>query len=88
MATQYKQPKQKEPKFLLSKWFTDAEHVVEPEEKRKVVAGMVEAAPAPKAYPDTFFKRAYEVYKGDMNVIFRTIIWVLAVSLLFIVGII
>ena len=88
MATQYKQPKQTEPKFLLSKWFTDAEHVVEPEEKRKVVAGMVEAAPAPKAYPDTFFKRAYEVYKGEMNVIFRTIIWFLAVSLLFIVGII
>ncbi|MBO5983092.1 MAG: hypothetical protein J6Q06_04435 [Clostridia bacterium] len=88
MATQYKQQKQKETKFLLSKWFTDAEHVVEPEEKRKVVAGMMEAAPAPKAYPDTFCKRAYEVFKGEMSVMVKTTIWFLAVSLLFIVGII
>ena len=90
MATQYqnKQPKQREKKFLLSNWFTDAEHVVEPEEKRKVVAaGMVEAAPAPKEYPDTFFKRAFEVFKGEMSVMFKTTIWFLAVSLIFIAGI-
>lgn len=89
MATQYKQPKQREPKFLLSKLWTDAEHVVEPEEKKKVVAaGMVEAAPAKKEYPDTFFKRAFEVFKGEMNVLFKTTIWFLAISLLFIVGIV
>ncbi len=89
MATQNnnKQPKQRETKFFLSKWFTDAEHVVEPEEKKKVVvAGMAEAAPAPKQYPDTFFKRAYEVFKGEMNVLFKTAIWFLAISLLFVIG--
>lgn len=87
MATQYKQPKERQPKFLLSKLFTDAEHVVEPEEKRKVVAaGMTEAAPAPKAYPDTFFKRAFAVSRGEMSVLFKTTIWFLAISLLFIVG--
>lgn len=86
MATQYKQPKQREPKFLLSKLFTDAEHVVEPEEKRKVVAGTQEAAPAPKAYPDTFFKRAFAVSRGEMSVLLKTTIWFLAISLLFVVG--
>lgn len=86
MATQYKQPKQREPKFLLSKLFTDAEHVVEPEEKRKVVAGTQEAAPAPKAYPDTFFKRAFAVSRGEMGVLFKTTIWFLAISLIFVVG--
>ena len=95
MATQYnkKQPKERQPKFLLSKLFTDAEHVVEPEEKKKqnkkvVTAGMVEATitPAPKEYPDTFFKRAYAVFKGEMGVLFKTTIWFLAISLLFVVG--
>ena len=95
MATQYnkKQSKERQPKFLLSKLFTDAEHVVEPEEKKKqnkkvVTAGMVEATitPAPKEYPDTFFKRAYAVFKGEMGVLFKTTIWFLAISLLFVVG--
>ena len=86
MATQYKQPKQREPKFLLANLFTDAEHVVEPEEKRKIIAGTPEAAPAPKAYPDTFFKRAFAVSRGEMSVLFKTTIWFLAISLIFVVG--
>ncbi len=89
MATQGKSKLQREPKFLLAKWYTDAEITVEPEEVSKVVvAGMAEKV-AKKEYPDdAFFKRAWAVFKGEFSLLLKTNIWFLVVSALFIVGLI
>ena len=55
----------REPKFLLGKFFVDADVVVEPEEPAKiVVAGMAEARPK-KEYPDSPFKKAGAVVRAN-----------------------
>lgn len=90
MATQQNnnQRLQREPKFLLSNLFTDAEVVVEPVEQAKVVvAGMTEKIEK-KEYPDAYFKRAFAVFKGEYSNLFKTAIWFLLSSVLFIVGLI
>ena len=90
MATQNKfNAKQREHKFFLESWYTDADIVVEPAEKAKVVvAGMVEAKPEKKEYPDAYFKRAFAVFKGEFGTMFKTTFWFIIASLLFIVGLV
>ena len=62
---------EKPKKLLLAKLFTDAQVRKEPEEKQKtIVAGLVEAHPQ-KEYPDTFFKRAAAVMRGEMSLLFK-----------------
>ncbi len=88
MATQNnnKSKLQREPKFLLAKWYTDAEITVEPEETGKVVvAGMTEAL-VKKEYPDAFFKRAFAVLRGEFAHMLKSTIWFLLATVLFIVG--
>jgi len=77
---------QRAPKGLvLSQWFTDAEVRKEPEEAQKVVvAGLVEARPI-KDYPDSPFKKAFAVLKGEFSTLFRTSIWATLFTLPFIV---
>ena len=90
MATQNNyNAKQREHKFFLESWYTDADIVVEPAEKAKVVvAGMVEAKPEKKEYPDAYFKRAFAVFKGEFGTMFKTTFWFIIASLLFIVGLV
>ena len=78
---------QREPKFLLSHLYTDAEIVVEPAEQTQLVAGMAEKL-TKKEYPDAFFKRAFAVFKGEFGNLLKTGIWFLLASALFIVGMI
>lgn len=64
------QPKAK--RLLLANLFTDAPIRKEPEEPKKVItAGLVEATPA-KEYPDTFFGRAYKVFTGEFQTLFKS----------------
>lgn len=83
MANQTQSPyakPQKEPKFVLGNLFVDADVVVEPAEPQKiVVAGMTEAT-VKKEYSDSFFKRAFEVFRGEYSSMFRTTIWFLVIS--------
>ena len=89
MATQNNQQREIVHKFFLSKWFIDAGRVVEPQEKdKKVVAGMVEAAPAKKEYPDTYIKRTLAVLGGETGTMFKTTFMFLLMTLFFIGGVI
>lgn len=84
MANQTQSPyakPQKEPKFVLGNLFVDADVVVEPAEPQKiVVAGMTEAT-AKKEYSDSFFKRGFEVFRGEFSTMFKTTIWFLVATL-------
>lgn len=76
---------EKPKKLLLAKLFTDAQVRKEPEEKQKIiVAGLVEAHPQ-KEYPDTFFKRAAAVMRGEMSLLFRSALFFLLFTVPFIV---
>lgn len=83
MANQTQSPyakPQKEPKFLLGNLFVDADVIVEPAEPQKiVVAGMTEAT-VKKEYSDSYFKRAFEVFRGEYSNMFRATIWFLVAS--------
>ncbi len=75
---------QKEPKFLLGRFFTDADVVTEPEEPAKVVvAGMAEAR-IKKEYPGGYFKKAAAVLRGDFQTLIRSTLWFLPAALVFI----
>lgn len=75
---------QKEPKFLLKNLFVDADVAVEPAEPQKiVVAGLVEAKPK-KEYPEGYFKKAMAVFQGEYLTMFKTTLWFLVSTLIFI----
>ncbi len=76
---------QKPKKLLLGKLFTDAQVKVEPEEPQKMlVAGLAEAR-IQKEYPDTFFKRAAAVFRGEFSLLFKASLFMLIFALPFIV---
>ena len=65
----------REPKFLLSGLFVDADVVVEPEEPAKiVVAGMAEAR-IKKEYPDGYFKKAGAVLRSNYSLLLKGSLW-------------
>ena len=69
----------------LASLYTDAPVRVEPEEPKKVVAaGLVEATEK-KDYPNTFFKRAFAVFRGEFSTLFKSTLWFLAFTFPFIV---
>lgn len=71
----------KERKLLLSKLFTDAPVRKEPAEAQKViVAGLAEAQPQ-KEYPDTFFGRAWSVFRGELSLLFKASLFMVLFSL-------
>ena len=77
----------RERKLRLASLFTDAPLRVEPEEPKKVVAaGLVEATPA-KEYPDTYFKRALAVFRGEFVTLLKAAVWFIIFTLPFIVAI-
>ncbi len=74
MAGSSQNQKSRERKLRLGRLFTDAPVRTEPEEPQKVlVAGMVEARPQ-KQYPDTFFGRAFKVFRGEFSTLFKSAI--------------
>lgn len=76
---------QKPQKLLLGNLFTDASVTVEPEEPQKVlVAGLAEAR-VQKEYPDSFFRRATAVFRGEIGLLFRATLFFLIFALPFIV---
>lgn len=76
---------QKPKKLLLGNLFTDASVTVEPEEPQKVlVAGLAEAR-VQKEYPDSFFRRATAVFRGEIGLLFRATLFFLIFALPFIV---
>ena len=61
----------KEPRFLLGKFFVDADVVTEPEEPAKiVVAGMAEAK-IKKEYPEGYFRKAGAVVRAQRVAVVR-----------------
>ena len=75
----------REKKLRLASLFTDAPVRVEPEEEKKVVvAGLVEANPQ-KDYPTSFFKRAWAVFRGEFATLFKSGLYFVAFTLPFIV---
>lgn len=75
----------REKRLRLAKLFTDAPVRIEPEEEKKVVvAGLVEANPT-KEYPDEYFKRAWAVFRGEFATLFKSALWFVAFTLPFIV---
>ena len=74
----------KEPRFLLGKFFVDADVVVEPEEPAKiVVAGMTEAR-IKKEYPEGHFKKAGAVLRANFSLLLRGSLWFAPAALVFI----
>ena len=72
-------------KLRLASLFTDAPVRIEPEEEKKVVvAGLVEASPN-KEYPDEYFKRAWAVFRGEFATLFKSALWFFAFTIPFIV---
>lgn len=72
-------------KLLLSNLFTDAPVRVEPEEPQKVlVAGLAEARPK-KDYPDTFFGRAFKVFKGEYGLLIKSSLFFMLFTVPFII---
>ena len=78
--------RQRKPRTLrLAAWYTDAPVRVEPEEEKKVVvAGLVEATPK-KDYPDNFFPRALSVFRGEFATLFKASLYFLIFTLPFVV---
>lgn len=76
----------RERKLRLASLFTDAPLRVEPEEPKKVVAaGLVEATPE-KDYPDTYFKRAFAVFRGEFVTLLKAAVWFIIFTFPFIVA--
>jgi len=72
-------------KLLLAGLYTDAPVRVEPEEPQKIlVAGLAEARPK-KDYPDTFFGRAFKVFRGEFMTLLKSSIFFILFTLPFIV---
>ena len=72
-------------KLLLGSLYTDAPVRVEPEEPQKVlVAGLAEARPV-KDYPDTFFGRAFKVFRGEFMTLLKSSLFFVLFTLPFIV---
>ena len=72
-------------KLLLAKLYTDAPVRTEPEEPQKIlVAGLAEARPV-KDYPDTFFGRAFKVFRGELSTLFKSSLFFLLFTIPFIV---
>ena len=75
----------REPKLRLASLYTDAPVRVEPEEEKKVVvAGLVEATPD-KQYPENFFPRAWAVFRGEFATLFKSSLYFLIFTLPFVV---
>lgn len=73
----------KEPRFLLGKYFVDADVVVEPEEPAKVVvAGMTEAR-IKKEYPEGYFKKAGAVVRANFSLLIKGSLWFAPAALVF-----
>ena len=62
----------REHKFLLKNWFTPAEVTPEPEEETKVVIAGLKEKIVKKEYSDTYFKRAFQVVRGDFLLLLRS----------------
>ena len=74
----------REPRFLLGKFFVDADVVVEPEEPAKiVVAGMTEAR-IKKEYPEGYFKKAGAVVRSNFALLLKGSLWFAPAALVFI----
>jgi len=72
-------------KLLLGSLYTDAPVRVEPEEPQKVlVAGLAEARPV-KDYPDTFFGRAFKVFRGEFMTLLKSSLFFVLFTVPFIV---
>ena len=87
MANQNTAPvKQRAPKkLLLANLYTDAPVRTEPEEPQKIlVAGLAEARPV-KDYPDTFFGRAFKVFRGELSTLFKSSLFFVLFTVPFII---
>ena len=74
----------KEPRFLLGKFFVDADVVTEPEEPAKiVVAGMAEAK-IKKEYPEGYFRKAGAVVRANFSLLLKGSLWFAPAALVFI----
>ena len=74
----------REPRFLLGKFFVDADVVAEPEEPAKiVVAGMAEAR-IKKEYPEGYFKKAGAVLRSNFALLLKGALWFAPAALVFI----
>ncbi|MBO4694309.1 MAG: hypothetical protein J5656_00065 [Clostridia bacterium] len=62
---------QREHKFVAKGWFTPAEVRPEPEEETKVVIAGLREKIVKKEYSDTYFRRAFQVIKGDYVLLLR-----------------
>ena len=72
-------------KLLLANLYTDAPVRTEPEEPQKIlVAGLAEARPV-KEYPDTFFGRAFKVFRGELSTLFKSSLFFILFTIPFIV---
>lgn len=75
----------REKKLRLASLFTDAPVRVEPEEEKKVVvAGLVEATPK-KDYPTGYIARAWAVFRGEFATLFKASLYFLIFTLPFVV---
>lgn len=80
-----KQTAVKQKKLLLAGLFTDAPVRVEPEEPQKVlVAGLAQARPK-KDYPDTFFGRAFKVFKGEFGLMVKSSLFFMLFTIPFVI---
>ncbi len=83
--TAYQQKERAPKKLLLEKLFTDASVRIEPEEPQKVVVAGLAEARVQKEYPDTAFKRAIAVFKGEFAQLFKSALYSMIFTLPFIV---
>lgn len=66
------QPRQpRERKLLLANLFTDAPIRKEEKEPAKVIVAGLQEAEITKEYPDTFFGRAFAVFRGEMSLLIK-----------------
>ncbi|MEG2274291.1 MAG: hypothetical protein RSC44_03065, partial [Clostridia bacterium] len=76
--------KTKERKLLLKSLFVAAPVIIEPEEPQKVVvAGLVEAR-IKKEYPETYFGRAWAVFRGEFQTMLKVSLFFILFTLPFV----
>ena len=74
----------REPRFLLGKFFVDADVVVEPEEPAKIVAAGMTEARIKKESPEGYFKKAGAVVRSNFALLPKGSLWFAPAALVFI----
>ncbi len=70
-------------KLFLDSWFTDAPVKVEPKEEQKVVIAGLAEAQIVKEYPNNYFGRAWQVFKGEFSTLLKSSLWFILFTLPF-----